>query len=261
MRAPLLIAGWMALPACGADCERGTAPCEVDLGSYYAVVPPGWDGSAALPVLVHTHGAGGDAASQVQQDRVTGPLGEREVLGIFPDGVAQFGEWADDDGVWDTEVTFHEQIVDDVAARWPVQDDRVFASGHSLGASMASFDACQTDRFSGAVLFSGGLWVPGPEGCTASARPVLRLHGRNDETWPVDGRDFQGAAQSPLEVDMAFWARNAGCTTDTEDFSRDGRDCTRWLGCDAPVEVCLDDGAHALPADWVDQAWSWLSTL
>ena len=57
MKRALLALGLALAPLPAVACGNGTS-CQIGDRSYQAKAPDGWDGSSALPVLLHFHGWG-----------------------------------------------------------------------------------------------------------------------------------------------------------------------------------------------------------
>ncbi len=252
-------------------CER---PAEVlsytvDLGRYYALPPAGWDGRSALPMALHFHGWTGSPAQYYNSEEVTGAFSDAGILLLLPEGID--GTWTVDnmglEGSDRDELAFVAQVMDDAARRWPIDPERVYASGFSLGASLAHTVACEQggDRFTAVSPMSGGFWEPLPGACAGGAIPICHVHGTADTTWPMEGREVSEGSvvgtQVPIEEDIALWRAHDGCSDRSRVEIQGPLTCTIWDDCaeGSAVELCTHDGGHERIEGWAERAIAWFS--
>ena len=257
------------LAGCAANCGEQAA-CEVWRGEYHAFPPTGWDGQSALPVVVHMHGAGGSPENYFDNDAVREAFSDAGVLWVLPRG--KRGSWAVFRAslVRRDEVRFIENVIDDVAARWPVDPTRVYASGFSLGGSVASELGCKSERFAAIAPTSGGFWQRSRRRCSSGPIPVMRTHGEADGTWPVEGQTFApGVSQGAAADEVAFWREHNSCgdasSTEQDPYGEPDADglfdqisCTTWTDCDAEVRTCLHADGHKRIDGWVAREVDWM---
>lgn len=268
MRALTILLALLATPLaaqqqpCGPD-----APCEIADGSYHLVVPDGWDGASPLPALIFYHGHRGSGAQVFRSRGLNGTFGDAGYLLIAPNGPLREGETYRSNPARATaprdEVAFTLAILDDVAARLPLDRDRVFASGFSAGGSMAWLMACEAGQYlKGMVSVAGALRRPNPTECSGLAGlRILQVHGFADGQVPFEGRGIrdwhQGSVWEALDRarDRNACRSNPDEITVTETFRiRD------WSGsCDGgAVRLAVHDGGHGLPRGWTDLARAFL---
>lgn len=264
MRAAWMLLAPLALTGCG-RCGDEDA-CTVDLGRYFAVLPEGWDGESDLPVVLLAHGYEGSPEGYLRAPGIMDPSSERGVLLILPEGA---------DATWSVrntgleenqrdEMAFVDEVLDDVESRWPVDVDRVYATGFSLGGSLVYDLACQRgDRFAAAAPTSGGFWEPLPDDCPSDPIPICHIHGENDLTWPIEGgRELAESGNvgthASIADDVAFWRAHNECDDVTEDRSMDPLTCTVWTGCEAEVGACTHTGGHEQFDGWIERELDWL---
>lgn len=149
------------------------------------------------------------------------------------------------------DVGFIADLIDTVEASYPIDSNRVFATGHSNGAIMAYRLACElSDRIVAVAFQAGSLEI---DDCSPDQPvSVFHLHGEADTTVPLDGgfgagisnnTDFNSPRSSVQEM-----AAIAGCADSTTTIDPDHPDVTRrtWEGCDAgtTVEMVIVRGAN-----------------
>ena len=148
------------------------------------------------------------------------------------------------------DVGFIAALLDDLAAKIPIDPKRVFATGHSNGAMMAYRLAAELpDRIAaiapvaGAMVFTGAPKKP---------VPVLHIHSVDDPRalyagglgppFPFTNSRVQ---HPPVEETLARWAKANHCTggptikesrTGTGDSAGHTATLLVWQGCSAPLE-------------------------
>ncbi|HRY24666.1 MAG: polyhydroxybutyrate depolymerase [Geminicoccaceae bacterium] len=265
----LALAILLAAPVSAAEIACGeTAPCAVPGGTYHLAAPAGWDGTTPLPAVLFFHGYGSSGAAVVGNSALRDSVTGRGYLLIAPDGrepePGRRRSWAHQ-GSPDSgrdENAFIGEVMADVAARVPLRRDGVLVSGFSQGGSMAWHVACSMGGdFAAFAPVSGAFWRPHPEGCTGEPVRLLHLHGLADTVVPLEGRPIgERWHQGDVFEALAQLRAEAGCGSQPDRISiEDGRRCRAWTSC-APggeLELCLHDGGHELPADWLGRALDW----
>lgn len=246
-------------PGCGGD-----EPCDIEAGRYFAVAPDGWDGEVPLPVVVQIHGYSSSPQVYLGMEDAMASFSAAGVLLVVPEGLNESWNVPNNpDEAGRDERAFLDAVLDDVAERWPVDEARVFLSGHSHGASVVYDHACfHSDRYAGFAPSSGSFWDPLPPACDAPARPLAHTHGTTDDTWPVEGRPIgsemhQGDVHEGLDLLRATW----GCEP-TPVAAVDGDlTCETWACGDSAVRLCMHDGGHAAVDDWADRNLRWFGII
>ena len=238
------------VPAAAQDC-RGAVACVLDSGrSYHEREPDGWDGETPLPVLLHFHGWGRQGDLIVNHDRIVSATRRRGVLLVAPNGIGK--TWT----FWRSgtaDVAFANAVLDDVAARYPIDPDRIFVSGYSFGSAMGWRYACDSgDRI--AALFAIAVTLDQREVCPQAPQHVRHVHGVKDTVMPFPiGPD--GAQTYPV----ALWRNRLDCQGAGEDLgewyvvSFLTLTRTEWRDCGGDQTVTLDihPGGHFIPHGWI----------
>lgn len=220
-------------------------------------VPDGYDGHVPLPLVLVLHGAGGGAFNTA---RITGwdrKADEAGFLAIFPNGVlpeevrapdpvfnqrlwnagsgrGYAGRWAVDD------VRFIRALLDEVQARYVVDERRIYATGFSNGAAMTfRLGAELSARLAAIAPVAGPLQLDRPQ----PERPLATLYivGAADPIYRFD--DERGAVgRSPADRSprdsVERWALALGCPpAPSVDRGGDGVTRHRYAPCAGGAEL------------------------
>ncbi len=257
----VVLASWPAL----AQTPCLEAPgCTLPTGRYRALAPSGWDGAAALPVLVFFHGWR-ESAEYVVNDTLLKAFAERhKVLLIAPHGEGNTWSYPGAPGRHRDEFAFAADLVRDVKARFAVDPSRFVAAGFSQGASMVWNIACrQPSLFSSYGALAGGFWEPSPSACTGGGVDLIHIHGLNDGTVPMGGRSLRGGVyrQSDIRRDWRIWLDENSCAPDrAETKAAAGRICQVWTACAKPksVSLCTHESGHEIHDSDLEVLWSFV---
>ena len=226
--------------------------------SYRLFVPPQYDGSMRLPVVLELHGSGGNAEGQARTSGLR-MLATRE--GFL---VASLQAPAATGNRWNVPVTadrpddveYVSDVIDDIAALVCADLSRVYATGFSGGARMSSLLACRLNSRIAAIAPMAGLRWPAP--CDGRPIPVLTFHGLDDpQNTYAGGVASRGAEWRESVPDaLAGWAGYNGC--DGESIFEDPAgplSTIRYTNCRDDVDVRLvriDGLRHEWARDEVD---------
>lgn len=249
----------LALAACNTeqytDCTPELGDCrEVEGGRYLYVEPEDFSGQA----LIYFHGYGGSAKGQVGKSWVEEDLLPRGVLGIFPDGYDNTWSHEGSPSSDRDELAFLDAVLDDVRERWEVTI--LDASGFSQGASMGYDLACyRTGELRSFFPGSGTFWEPLPASCDGPMH-IRHTHGTADSTFPLEGRAIGLQQQGDTYEGLALWRSVNGCSEEADREEVQGEvTCQVWESCSSGREIrlCLHDGGHSAPDDWMAQNLDW----
>jgi polyhydroxybutyrate depolymerase len=226
----LLRALWPAQFHAAPRTEVRTLHVAGQLRRFRLHYPPRWDPEDPLPLVLVFHGHHGDARTAEYESRLDEAADRARVLVAYPDGtglldgVALLGRvgltWnagsccdpATARGVDD--VGFADQIVRALGADGSVDRRRVYATGFSIGGTLALRIACDRAALVAAVADVEGTM---PDTTCAPARPVpvLLVSGTDDDELRADLRENRDHAAPRFAVSMRaalrFWARHDGC--------------------------------------------------
>jgi polyhydroxybutyrate depolymerase len=236
-----------------------TRTCRVHL-------PRGAEPDRPLPLVLALHGVRGNS---VKMARLTGfdTIADRHgFIVAYPQGIDN--QWRDGRDAHFTrganpdvdDVGFINALLDVLEERYPVDTDRVYATGASNGAMMSHRLAVDcAGRFAAIAPVIGALPWNLRDETPARPVPVLMINGTEDTFVPWEGGYILGRPDYGrilgAEETAAFWRGHNGCQgppTDTLEPDRDPRDGTRlrvlkWEG-DAPVLLYrVEGGGHTWP--------------
>jgi polyhydroxybutyrate depolymerase len=183
-------------PAASTGC--GTAAAKLSAGEtrvdttsgaaqrwYFRHIPPAYDGTTPLPVVIDIHGYAEGAAVHTKMSAL-GPYGDtHDFVTITPQGSGTtVALWNTD--LKSADVAFIGDLLDEVDRTLCVDDHRVYVTGLSNGAFMTSAVACAyADRIAAAAPVAG---IRDIDGCAPKrAVPVVAFHGTADPFVSYDG--------------------------------------------------------------------------
>ncbi|CAN2189071.1 LpqC Poly(3-hydroxybutyrate) depolymerase [Candidatus Nanopelagicaceae bacterium] len=250
----------------------GARPVTVNLPS---------DISKLSPLLIMLHSASTSGAHQERYMKLAPVAKRMGMIYIAPDGTVG----ADGRRVWNAskaccqrsgtpvdDIAYITSLIDEIAAKVPVDRSRIYMIGHSNGAFMSLAYACTTGSIAAVVSLAGAL---DKDYKCSSAKPfaLLQIHGAADKTIKIGGGVLNGYRYtSALETIQAI-AESNGCRPGSpprapwakKDFdpSIPGAETTvEYLtGCNPQLEFWrIARGSHSprLPADYADQVLRWI---
>jgi polyhydroxybutyrate depolymerase len=155
-----------------------------DSGGYIQELPSRYTGRSATPVVVDLHGYGVGAATMLKVTQL-GTYGNREgFITITPQVARHLPYWQT--GFKSKDVAFLRGVISDVESTLCVDENRLFVTGYSNGAFMASVLACVDAAQIAAIAPVSG--IANPAHCNPS-RPVsvVAFHGTSDPLVPYTG--------------------------------------------------------------------------
>ena len=255
----------LAQPAPAPACP-GADPCRVPGGDYHAVLPDGWDGTTPLPAVIFFHGYNSSSARVVANRSLISGFTDRGVLFVAPNGID--GSWAHGGSPSQArnEIAFVDALMDDMRARWPIDDTRLWVTGFSQGGSMAWDVACyRGDQVAAFYPVAGAFWRPHPASCPSGPVNLRHVHGTSDQVVPMEGRPI-GAFwhQGDVRESILLLAAQNGCAEAPDRIEIQGNvTCEIWDQCTSgrELQLCLHPGGHVLPQGWISQVLSWAGAL
>lgn len=250
----------------GEDYEVKIDVCG-DKRKYLYHLPPCYDGTRKLPVVLVYHGKSASAKMVKKFSKMDETANKHGFIAVYPDGTGfslfkgfKAGASTKDESDKPDDVAFTHAILNNLERCLCVDCDRVYATGLSNGAMMCHRLAVEMPgRITAIAPISGML---GSNVCPPKCPvPVMAFQGSCDEVLPMDGPQESGlfASQTyyPTAQTMQFWACAAGCQTaptitDLPDCYDDGTSIRlhTYTDCKPGIEVILVEicgGGHQWP--------------
>ena len=231
-------------------------------------IPPQYDRTVAMPVVLAFHGGGANADNMVRFSGLNDKADEAGFIAVYPNGTGRLQRMltfnggnccgqAAANGVDDVEFT--RRLLDELVAVATVDPKRVFATGMSNGGIMAYRLAAElSDRIAAIAPVGGPM---GTKTCNPT-RPVsvIHFHGTDDAFAPFQGgrgKGLSGTDFYSVPDSIAAWVEADGCgptpvTIRWPDKAADGTTVTRTTygqGKDGAevVLIVIDGGGHTWP--------------
>lgn len=166
-----------------------------DSGGYIQELPDRYNGRTAVPVVVDLHGYGVSAADMLKVTKL-GTYGNRDgFITITPQVARRLPYWTT--GFKSKDVAFLRGVISRVESTLCVDQNRLFVTGYSNGAIMASVLACVDASQIAAIAPVSG--IANPANCRPSRPvPVVGFHGTSDPLVPYTGGLGAEAYKLPL---------------------------------------------------------------
>jgi len=162
--------------------------------SYLRHVPPGYDGSTPVPLVLDIPGY---AIEAELESGISGMAAAGDTDGyvtVTPEALGDPPHW--NTRVDGPDVAFVDRALDDLEGDLCLDRNRVFATGFSGGAFMSSTLGCSLDDRIAAIAPVAGLRDM-PDCDTERPVPVLAFHGTEDTFLPYEGGMGPGLAALP----------------------------------------------------------------
>ncbi len=163
----------------------------------------------------------------------------------------------DSDG--SAEFAYFDAVLDDVADRFPIDRDRVVATGFSAGGMMVWNLACaRPEKFAGFIPIAGTFWKAPPARCVPPAASVIHIHGDSDRIVPLLGREIgptkQGEVPATLDMYERFGSFGPAARRRHADLSCEERSNPKG----DLLAFCLFPGGHSFRTEDLLYGWQQL---
>jgi polyhydroxybutyrate depolymerase len=237
--------------------------------TYVVHTPPDLDPQKPAPVVLALHGATMTGPLMAWFTKLNAKADAAGFIVVYPNGTGQRSSY-----FWNAgnccgpaaqqnvdDVGFIRAVLDDLAATYRIDPERVFATGMSNGAMMAYRLASELSDRVAAVAPVAGTVTCGECRPTRPV-PVLHIHGTEDEFGPFGGgrgaKSISGVDYRSVKDTIATWVRANNCreepaaVEELPDRTGDGTKVTRTTyGGDAAgaevVLVTVAGGGHTWP--------------
>ena len=274
------VLAWLVWPALVVGTPR-TEVRQVTVGgrvrTYRLHHPVAWDPEQPLPLVLAFHGHTATGRTLEYETGLDAVADRARVLVAYPDGVTRWPalarvplvgaalsglsrtwnvgtccEPASTDHVDD--VAFAAAVVRTLAADGSVDRRRVYATGFSIGGTLALKLACDRPELVAAVASVEGT-MPDVACPSGAPTPVWLVRGGEDAELRADlaeNRDQGGRYRfaESMRVALAFWARRNGCSGPVERRAAAHVATEAYTGCPAGLaaaQLLVHGNAHAWP--------------
>jgi len=237
-----------------------------DALTYRALAPPHWDGKSAMPLLLYLHGYG-QTSDEIANDKdLVAAVAEFGALFVIPDrpGHAWAHRGAPAEGRDD--FGFLRAVIADAKAKFPIDAQKVYAAGFSIGGSMVWDLACHAAQgFAAFLPVSGAFWLPYPERCETGPVNLRHVHGVMDTTVPMGGRTIFGRyTQGDVGKGWDILRATDRCGSEEDRKTREELlSCQTWSSCASghQLQLCIHDDGHEIQPAWLLGGLRWAAAL
>ncbi len=241
--------------ACGPESD-----CVIGERIYRIRMPEGHDGKTPVPAIVFAHGYRGSATGIIRNEALADLASDLGVALIAAKsagddwsipGAPAGGKIAGVD-----ELVYFDRLLEDAADRFPINRERLLATGFSAGGMMVWNLIChRSDSFAAFVPMAGTFWQPEPQSCTSPPADVIHIHGGQDKIVPLTGRAIEESHQGDIGKVLGMYA-DYGNYASASSMAMDGLDCERRVNPEGKIlAFCLFKGGHSFNQTYLRQAW------
>lgn len=244
--APLTLAQPSAI-----DTTITLAPADIPR-RYRLHVPTGYAGGS-VPLVLNFHAAGGTPDDQAATSGFDAIADREEFIVVYPERIFESGVDV---------VQFTRDIIDDVGAKFPIDRDRIYATGLAAGAQLSSRLACELSDILAAAAPVAGLQYP--DDCVPkSPISIVAFHGKADEV-----NHYEVTAESrpdwPMGVEAAAekWRDALGCPEGAMEGgfrNAPGVVVRVWPPCAGGADLMIyvsETDAHVWPQGASERIWA-----
>lgn len=239
--------------------------------SYMANIPSGYDSTRQYPVVI---GMGGWRHSNDDFRGYSGLEAEvgQEAIILYPQAAKSDGHFAWGGAPYShttvhSDASFIRAALNDLASRYTVNRDKVFAVGLSNGGGMAIALACHApDLVAGVAGVAGAYYNPTTNNCSQTPVPALIMHAPNDDVVGYNGGIRHGAPFRSIDaVVRQFQTKNNCSVSGISGTGTVGSGTTTYTsaGCSAPTKhIRVENGGHTwFPGLAQREAWSFFKSI
>ncbi|MEY3850442.1 MAG: hypothetical protein RJA38_883 [Bacteroidota bacterium] len=180
--------------------------------SYTIYVPASYTPGTPAPMVLNFHGYTSTAFEQLYYGDFRSIADTAGFLLVVPNGTLdETGTtyWNSGWGGTVDDIGFTSALIDEMAATYSVNLDRVYSTGMSNGGFMSYTLACSlSNRIAAIASVTGSMNVGQDQTCNAvHPTPVMEIHGTADLTVPYNGGTFMEAIPNVL----SYWVNFNNC--------------------------------------------------
>jgi polyhydroxybutyrate depolymerase len=181
------------------DKTNGRIVSSGQVRTYLLHLPPDYDPTKSLPLVISIHGFAEWPAHQMQISGWNDLADEYSFIVVYPSGTGFPRRWrisnqADNSGGEMPDVIFISDMIDELEHLYNIDPNRIYANGLSNGGGMSYLLGCKLSGRIAAVGSVAGAYVFPLDDCKPSRPvPMIAFHGTADPIVPYQGgpsRDF-----------------------------------------------------------------------
>jgi polyhydroxybutyrate depolymerase len=195
------------------DISPGNQTIQISSGGlsrrYIIHIPPGYNDNKKWPVVIMFHGGGGTAKGAMWETGWAEKADQEDFLAVFPEGTppdpSRPGRFRDNPQTWNdgsnrngigavdrevADVAFVSAMLSDLGKRFKVDQNRIYVTGFSNGASMSFRLAREISQvLAAAAPVAGADWLAGNK--PGRLVPLLYMTGTADPLNPFPGGEIR----------------------------------------------------------------------
>jgi len=230
--------------------------------SYTIYVPASYTPGNPAPMVLNFHGYTSSAFEQLYYGDFRAIADTAGFLIVVPNGTLDgtgTTYWNSGWGGTVDDIGFTSALIDEIAATYSVNLNRVYSTGMSNGGFMSYTLACSlSDRIAAIASVTGSMNVGQDQTCNAThPTPVMEIHGTADTTVPYDGQTFMEAIPNVL----SYWVNFNNCNATP--VVTDVPNTNLTDGCSA-VHYFYDGGASSVDVEHykiIDGGHTWPGSI
>lgn len=202
---------------------------------YYVHLPPSYDGSDSVPLVISIHGDGQSALNFSERCDINIKADDEGFIAVYPSGLGfdpsklswnmGFGFRLPYDLNID-DVGFIEKLIGKLLKKFNIDSNRIYIAGYSAGGMMVYHLACKLpdDLVAAYAIQSGAIGGHLPdEELWMNIKPehpvsIVIFHGKKDYVVPFNGGwdPWRSAFFMSVPDAVSFWVDNNRCNPDPE---------------------------------------------
>ncbi len=155
--------------------------------TYQVHLPPGYDRSTPIPLVMIFHGIGGTGSLMLHLTQFNVAADKKHFAVVYPDGLNH--RWDVGAQASGADLTFISDMIGKLSTQIKVDRRRIYSVGYSNGGHFTMYLACQTNLLAGMALIGSSMIEASAAGCSSSRMPAIFFLGTSDPIVPSTDAD------------------------------------------------------------------------